>query len=135
MKKLLDSNFFVGVWIALQVFFLAAGVLVAINDGGHTSVALLIMVIVFSVVAGLVLALLALFLKSTKKWVYLGILAFWLLPFFSFFVEFSEAYSYEEEYEDVMEQMQQDSMYEIDEEMKEEWSEEGDSILVDSISH
>ncbi|MGN6646559.1 MAG: hypothetical protein ACTHJT_08515 [Cytophaga sp.] len=97
----------------------------AIYDDGHASVALLILVIVLSVAVSLIIALLGLFLKSSKKWFYVGVLVFWLLPFFSLFAEFYEDYSSFYEYEEMMQEM--------DEEWIEEQIEAQDTVRQDSI--
>lgn len=121
MKKLLDSILFVVVLIALQLLFLVLGVLVAIYDDSHTSVALLIMVIVFSFGFNILLALTALILKSTKKWYYLGLVLFWILLFASlYFQNFEDEYDVDEiemeqmiqEYEQL--EMDADSIYYLD---------------------
>lgn len=118
MKKLLDNKIFVWAWITLQAFLLVAGILVAINDDGHASVALLILVIVFSCALNIILVLLSLFLKITKKWVYVGIMAFWLVGSAPMFYEFYEAYSMNNQYEKLMEEMDEEQLEEMDEDTK-----------------
>jgi len=67
------------VLIALQLILLGVGVLAAIYDGGHTSVALLCMTIAFLFAFNSILAVLALVWKSIKKGYYFGLMLFWSL--------------------------------------------------------
>ena len=128
MKKLLDNKKIVGTWTALQVFLLIIGILVAINDDGHASVALLIMVIVFSLAINIILVVLSLFLKGTKKWFYVGMMVFWLVGSAPIFYDFYEVYSMNAELEEMMEEMDEAAIEDDGAEEEEQDSIPGNSI-------
>jgi uncharacterized membrane protein len=100
--------------------------LVAIYDGGHTSAALLCMTTAFLFVLNVILAVLALVLKSTKKGYYFGLMLFWSLLFALLFYGILFAQYEYREMEDEVEKIER-----LMEEDKTHFKQ--DSIYVDSI--